>query len=81
MHYTLDPHLIALIAGSEAICEMLELLPECDIKEELVILARIQSNIIETIAKGRHFGSDSLDSFISHAENATKEAIRIHDEN
>jgi len=73
----IDSHLFALYVGTNAACELIDLLPETDLTEELSEILNIQFSIISNIMHHRHFGNDNLDEFIKHCENVIEQVERV----
>ncbi len=73
----IDPHVCAVINSSNVACELVELLPECDITAELKTVMNIQHEILCEMIQGRHYGSTNLDSFVSYLNETLLNAERI----
>lgn len=73
----LDPHVYAVITSSNVGCELAELLPECDIAEELKTVLNIQHEILCEMIQGRHFGSTQIERFLSYLDDTLQNAERI----
>lgn len=76
----IDSHLFALYIGTNAACEILDLLPETDLTQELSEIINIQFSIISNIISHRHFGNDNLDDFIKHCEHLIDQVERVSHE-
>ena len=73
----LEPHMFAIINASNVACELAELLPECDIAEELKAVMNIQHEILCEMVNGRHFGSTQLDNFLKYLDQTLENTERI----
>ncbi len=73
----LDPHVYAVITSSNVACELAELLPECDIAEELKTVLNIQHEILCEMIQGRHFGSTQLERYLSYLDETLSNTERI----
>lgn len=80
MTQPLDPHLLAVINASNVACELAELLPQCDIAEELKAVLNIQHEILCETINGRHFGSTQLDRYLRYLDETLEntETLRKH---
>lgn len=77
----IDEHLFALIHGTRSACRLIELLPECDVAQELSTLLEIQYNIVTDFARGRHYGSDNIENFIDFSEKVFEQAESLRSSN
>lgn len=73
----LEPHVFAILKAADTACEIVELLPECDMVEELKMVVNIQHEILCEMVNGRHFGSSQLERYISYLDDTLQNAERI----
>lgn len=76
----LEPHVYAVITSSNVACELADLLPECDIGEELKTVLNIQHEVICEMIQGRHFGSSQLERFFTYLDETLRNVERIKNE-
>lgn len=72
-----EPHVFAVVSSSNIACEVAELLPECDLGEELKQILSIQHEILLEMIQGRHFGTAQLENFISYLDETQQNVKRI----
>lgn len=58
-----EPHVFAIIKSCDAANVLAELLPDCDIADELKYILTMQHQILLEMIQGRHFGSKMLEHF------------------
>ena len=72
-----DLHFVAAYKASEALCELLAVLPETDLIIETSNIAEIQQQLMLCILENRHFGDDSIKTFINYADELKWQAKRL----
>jgi hypothetical protein len=73
----LEPHVYSVITSSNVACELAELLPDCDIAEELRTILNLQHEILCEMIQGRHFGSSRIENFLSYLDDTLENTQRI----
>jgi hypothetical protein len=63
MHPQLEPHFNTVMHACSVSCELADLLPDCDIVEELRAVLNVQHEIFCEMIGGRHFGTAALERF------------------
>lgn len=74
-HYHADHHLIACLGTNLASQMIVDLLPECDLSDELNELLNAQFEVLTTYIEGEHYGTKSLNEILDKVS-ATKIQIQ-----
>jgi hypothetical protein len=72
-----DLHFIASYKASEALCELLSVLPETDLVIEISNIAEIQLQMLGCILEHKHFGDEAIKTFIIYADEMKWQARRL----
>lgn len=75
-----NSHLFAVLVGCNTAQELAELLPECDISDQIIMVLETQCQIIMDIVNNRHFGDDALDDFVETMKAMRHEIKKINAE-
>lgn len=67
-HRQCDHHLIACLGANVVATMVAKNLPDCDLANELLELLMEQFSILTTFIDGEHYGTKSLNDFMSHIE-------------
>lgn len=77
----IDPHLLALIAGSGAACHVSSLLPDSDLVDQMRDILYVQNEIFSHIIQSKHFGTDSLNKYTNYCHSVVEDAISFRKKN
>lgn len=77
----IDHHFFAAYNAGSTTLQILEILPDCDYVEEIRNIMVFQHEIFNHILDGKHYGTNSLDEFLSYMEELREEITRLRFKN
>jgi len=81
MFRVIEPHFCAVVAASSAACDLLEVLPECDLIDEMKNLIHIQFDLLAHLLEGKHYGTDNINNFIEYTNVVKREISELKGSN
>jgi hypothetical protein len=66
-----DSHFFTIFCASGTACDILDLLPECDLVEDLRTILNIQYDICRHIEDGKPYGNENLTTYLEYLEQIT----------
>ena len=80
MVYRVDQHFLAILRSSDALCDLIDLLPETDIRDEIKTALNMQLEILVYMLEGKHYGNRELNTYIKYVDSLKDEAFRLNRE-
>lgn len=74
---TIEVHFLAAYLASSAACDVIELLPDCDLIVDLEEILQSQLDIFNHMIEEKHYGTNNLTQFISYTQDMKKQVLRL----
>ena len=80
MMYRIDPHFLTILKAADVACDLIDLLPETDLRDEVRTVLNVQLEIIVNMLESKHYGTTNLNNFCDYIAQLKEEASRLKDE-
>ena len=78
--YKIESHFLGAYLAAEAAMGVIDLLPPCDLVEEIKNLIYIQHDLMTHVIEGKHYGTNNIYKFIEYTNEIKMEVRRLSDE-